>query len=197
MQITNVSFVKSVAEIKDLPGDGKPHIAFVGRSNAGKSSLINSLVKSDICRVSATPGRTRLVNLFDVDGRWILADLPGYGYAKASKKSREQFASLIYDYLASSTDIRLVVVVTDARTGLTDLDQEMLELLRSGKFPLVVVANKIDKLSKTEARGAEERLAAQVREPVVAASSLTGAGRGELLAHVSRALQPSSSDAKY
>ena len=187
MQTSNITFVKSVADIAELPRDGKPHVAFVGRSNAGKSSLINALAKSDVSRVSATPGRTRLVNLFDA-GTWLLADLPGYGYAKASKKDRQQFASLIYDYLAGSQDLRLAVVALDARIGPTDLDLEMFELLRSGKIPFVIVANKIDKLSKTEARAAADRIASMAREPVIAHSALTGQGRGELLEYIEREL---------
>src|SRR5690349_474674 len=118
----NVTFLKSAPHIEDLPESNKPHIAFVGRSNVGKSSLLNDLAGTKgLAKVSSQPGRTQMVNLFDVDNRFFLVDLPGYGYAKASKTARDRYSDLIRDYLWQAHQIRLVVLVIDSRLGPTDL----------------------------------------------------------------------------
>lgn len=184
-------FVKSVVDLAELPKGTKPHIALVGRSNVGKSSLLNHLTQEkNLARVSAQPGRTQTINLFDIDGRFFLVDLPGYGFAKTSKANREQFNGMIHDYLWLTQQLKLVLLIIDARIGLTELDRAMLHELQSGRIPLVVVLNKIDKLSKSE-------LATQLRTihtdipdvSLLPHSNVTGKGRGEIWHHIERAVR--------
>ena len=176
-------FVKSATTVSDLPAGSRPHVAFVGRSNVGKSSLLNALTgQKGLARVSATPGRTQMINVFDADGAYFLIDLPGYGYAKASKEKREVFASIIQEYLWNAPSLKLVLQIIDARHGLTDLDQEMLTFLRHAKIPVVIVANKVDKLSRSEALAMRRELEKTYSDAkIIFHSNVTGDGRGEIL----------------
>lgn len=152
MEITSAQFVKGIVGPDAALEKAFPQVAFVGRSNAGKSSLINFLAKKkNLARVSVTPGRTREINLYLINDRIYFLDLPGYGYAKASRAARLELKKIIQGYLFESPYAqKKVVLVTDAKTGPTKLDLEMLELLeRSGK-DVVIVANKIDKVKKSE-----------------------------------------------
>ncbi len=144
------TFLKSVTDVTELP-ENKPHVAIVGRSNVGKSSLVNALTGGQkLAHVSATPGRTQLINLFDVDKRYVLVDLPGYGFAKVPKAKRGALTDLVMDYLANADALTLVLAMIDARHGPTDLDKDMFFHLLESRIPFVVVANKADKLSKSE-----------------------------------------------
>ena len=145
------TFLKSATAIDQLPNNDRPQVVMVGRSNVGKSTLINHLVgQKGLAHVSATPGRTQLINLYDVERRFYLVDLPGYGYAKASKTRRADFRALIDAYLASVPQMQLVLLIIDARVSLTELDEEMLEMLTHAHKSLVLIVNKIDKLSRAE-----------------------------------------------
>lgn len=147
----NSEFVSSTTDIARLPHNDRPHIALVGRSNVGKSSLINALTKrTDLARVSSGPGRTQTMNLYAIDGRYYLMDLPGYGYAKTSKEQRAVFADMLNVYLAEVQQIALVLVVLDARLGPTADDQEMIDYLYTLGIPFLILANKIDKLKPQE-----------------------------------------------
>lgn len=146
----SAEFVAATTRLEDLPRKGKPQVAIVGRSNVGKSSLINHLFqRNDLARVSSTPGRTATVNLYDI-GKVYLVDLPGYGFTKERGK-RVAFADLIMNYLSETPDLKLVLVVIDAYVGPTDMDTEMFGYLHSLQMPLVIIVNKIDKLSKGQA----------------------------------------------
>lgn len=184
-------FVKSALRIEDFPPGDKPQIAMVGRSNVGKSSLINDLIGSkDLARVSAEPGRTRLINIFDVDKRFFLVDLPGYGYAKTSKEKRAGFADLISSYLWESQQLKLVVLIIDARIGPTDLDREMISVLMAANIPFVMVANKIDKLSRSEAINLSRQLDAYFPgTPIIPHSSITSEGKGEIRAMIDKVIK--------
>lgn len=183
-------FLKSYADPQLLPQEGLPQVAFLGRSNAGKSSLINALTGvKDLARTSATPGQTKLVNFFDVGRRYHLVDLPGYGYAQKSKGEREQLSALIQGYLHVSSLLRLAVVIVDSRLGPTDADEEMMEYLNSIGVPFVIVANKIDKLSRSEMTRSVNAIRAQYPQQLVIAHSIvTGAGKGELNDRIHQAL---------
>lgn len=177
------TFLKSLPSAKDVPQQGLPHIAFVGRSNVGKSSLINHITgMKGLARVSAEPGRTQMINLFDMDGKFLLVDLPGYGYAKTSKTKREAFSALIHDYLWQAMLLKHVFVIIDARHGVTELDQEMMSYLRSAKISYSLVVNKIDKLSRSELTMRMRALEAQFPEAdLLPHSNVTGAGKGEIM----------------
>ncbi|MBP6944692.1 YihA family ribosome biogenesis GTP-binding protein [Patescibacteria group bacterium] len=178
-----ITFLKSATKLEELPNDTKPQIAFVGRSNVGKSSLLNHLTgQKDLARVSAEPGRTQTINLFNVDGRYYLVDLPGYGFAKTSKAKRQDFAGMLRDYLWQAQQLRLVLLMIDARVGPTDLDRDMLAYLDSGKIPVVLIVNKIDKLSNSESINLQRMLESQYPQiSFIPHSNVTGKGRGEIL----------------
>jgi GTP-binding protein len=161
-----------------------PEVAFAGRSNVGKSSLINKLVRrKKLARVSNTPGRTREINFFDINGQFVLADLPGYGYARVSKERRAEWLPLIEGYLRSSPTVRGVVQLLDARRTPNDDDLLMLEFLASQGTPTIVVATKIDKLRSAERA---QHLAVLVgaagieADQLIPFSAVTGEGRDEL-----------------
>jgi GTP-binding protein len=166
------------------PDSTLPEVAFAGRSNVGKSSLINRLVnRKRLARVSNTPGRTREINFFRVNDDFVLVDLPGYGYAKISKETRAAWRPLIEGYLRDSRNLRGIVQLLDARHDPTPDDLQMLEFLADLEVPTVVVATKIDKLPR--ARVAERvrevaRAAGVGEQQVVPFSATTGVGRVEL-----------------
>jgi GTP-binding protein len=161
-----------------------PEVAFAGRSNVGKSSLLNRLVRRrGFARVSNTPGRTREINFFRVNNAFVLVDLPGYGYARVSKTDREAWRPLIEGYLRSEPGPRGVVQLIDVRREPSQEDRQMLDFLADTGLPTIVVVTKIDKLSS---RAATERVAGLGRDlaidpdQIIPFSAVTGAGRDEL-----------------
>ena len=151
MKVESATFVKSVMRIEECPRDGRPEIAFVGRSNVGKSSLLNTLLnRKGLAKTSRTPGKTQTINFFDVNGRLYFVDLPGYGYAKVPKGVKEQWSRVMTAYLRGRDPLRLVVQLLDARHTPSELDHEMIELLRRARVPVLLVATKIDKLNRNE-----------------------------------------------
>ena len=171
-----------------------PEIAFAGRSNVGKSSLLNSLVRRKaFARVSRTPGRTREINFFEVNGRLVLVDLPGYGYARISKERRAEWKPLIEGYLRRSPNLRGVVQLIDARRDPTDDDLQMLDFLSEVGAPTIVAITKVDKLGTT-ARAARIRLLTAALglddDQVIPFSAVTGLGRDELAAAIVSLTEP-------
>ena len=159
MKIRDVRFVKSAPGWATLPDDGRAEIAFVGRSNVGKSSLLNYLVgRRQIAHTSGTPGKTTALNYYlvnaDAEGRggFYLVDLPGYGYAKASKAQRAKWQQLIGRYVTEREPLRTVFHLVDSRHPPTKLDEELIALLRGGPVPYVILLTKADKLSKNQQR---------------------------------------------
>ena len=163
-----------------------PEVAFAGRSNVGKSSLLNRLVhRKGFARVSTTPGRTREIHFFKVNGTFVLADLPGYGYARISKARRAEWRPLIEGYLSESPQLRGVVQLLDVRHDPTGDDLVMLDFLARLGMPVIVVVTKVDKLSAAQAAERVAVLTTQLGldpEQVIAFSARTGAGRDELAA---------------
>ena len=151
MIIKKAKFQTSLSEFKDFPGQGLPEIAFAGKSNVGKSSLINALThNSKLARTSSEPGKTRLVNFFLLNDSFYLVDLPGYGFARASKQEKEKWSGMIEGYLQKSENLRHVVQLVDIRHAPTEEDQMMTNYLRHYEIPFTVVATKADKLSKAQ-----------------------------------------------
>jgi GTP-binding protein len=152
MNINSAVFVKGVIGDDYMQGDSKPQIAFLGRSNVGKSSVINSLLeRKNLARSSATPGKTTEANFYLINDEFYLVDFPGFGFAKMSKKERDKIAKRILWYLQySPVRPHLVVLVIDAQVGLTDMDKEMLHILKSHGHRTLVIANKADKLNQSE-----------------------------------------------
>ena len=162
MNFQNTVFIRSAASIRDFPRDQMPRVVFAGRSNVGKSSTINRIVgKKGFARVSSVPGKTVFVNLFQVDGKGWLVDLPGYGYSKTSQQERTRYSKLIEDYFAADLEqITHIYMIVDARHKPTADDVTMVQWVRQVGRPLTVVANKLDKLKKSEI----EQNLARIRE---------------------------------
>lgn len=190
MKITSAKFIKSLVGDDDVLYDGTPQVAFIGRSNVGKSSVINVLAQQkDLARSSPTPGHTKVINLFLINKQFYLVDLPGYGFARGSKENREILRELIDWYLfESEVSQGAVVLIVDAKVGLTDLDREMLaDLSQSGKN-VIVLANKIDKLKRGEQTKQIKMVSEQVAPyPVIPFSTIDKTGLGELINQLARA----------
>lgn len=166
------------------PASGLPEIAFSGRSNVGKSSLLNRLVqRKALARVSKTPGKTREINFFEVNRELVLVDLPGYGFARVSKGQRAEWRPLIEGYLKKSEQLRGVVQLLDARHAPTGDDLQMVEFLAELGVPAIFALTKVDKLTKSALARRVEEFAEELgvtREQLVPFSSVTGQGRDEL-----------------
>ena len=177
-------FAGSAAAAEQFPREGLPEVAFLGRSNVGKSSLLNALAGTKgLARVSSTPGRTRLVNFFRVGSELLLADLPGYGYARVPEAMRQGWERLVTSYLVGREALVLSVFVVDARREPTDGDETLRSYLDHGGLPYVVAATKVDKLGRGEASRRRRALAQGIGRravSVVAVSAVTGEGIGEL-----------------
>ena len=183
--IKSVEFLGGMATVDGWrPPPGLPEVAFAGRSNVGKSSVINTLVRRrKTARVSNTPGRTREINFFDVNGAFVLADLPGYGYARISKEARATWRPLIEGYLTGSSALRGVVQMLDARRTPTDDDLHMLDFLAKTQLPTIVVATKVDKLRAAEREQRMKTLALEAGidgDQLIPFSAVTREGRDEL-----------------
>jgi GTP-binding protein len=182
-------FVRGASEIDDVPKSRLPEIAFAGRSNAGKSSLVNALTgRKTLARVSNTPGRTREINFFSLGGRLMLADLPGYGYARVSKADHARWTETIFAYLRGRANLRRAVLLIDARRGLMENDIEVMGLLDKAAMSYQLVLTKIDKLHSGEREEVRAKVLAQslrhgaAHPEILATSSLTGEGVPELRA---------------
>ena len=148
------TFVGGVAQLADLPAPGLPEIAFAGRSNVGKSSLLNALTnRKSLARTSNTPGRTRELNFFDLDGRLTLVDLPGYGYARASKTDIRRWNQTLRDYLRGRPTLARLCLLVDARHGIKAGDEEMMEMLDAAAVVYRLILTKMDKLKAGERTG--------------------------------------------
>jgi GTP-binding protein len=190
MRILTAEFIRSCAGPEQFLKSDLPEVAFIGRSNVGKSSLINSLLqRRGLAKVSRTPGKTRLVNLFRITSddpglaRFVVVDLPGYGYARVSKALRAQWAPLIEEYLGGSEQLRVVVLLVESRV-LSEQDRETIAWLLSVGRPPIVVATKVDKLKMSERVGALRQLQKGLElaegDAVIPYSSVTGEGRERL-----------------
>jgi GTP-binding protein len=184
--IRNVEFIGGMAEKHGWrPDSSLPEIAFAGRSNVGKSSLLNTLVRrKSFARVSRTPGRTREINFFRINNAFVLVDLPGYGYARISKEQKAEWKPLIESYLRRTTQLRGIVLLLDIRREPSDDDRAMLDFLAEMEVPTIVALTKADKLSKKAASERAAEIAGALSldsEQVILFSAHSGAGRVELL----------------
>jgi GTP-binding protein len=167
------SFFASAATPSDLPPEGRPEIAFAGRSNVGKSSAINALAgRRRLAFVSKTPGRTQMINFFDLGGAGWLVDLPGYGYAKVPRALRAGWEALVGGYLSSRQSLAGVVALMDARHPLTPHDRQLLEWLQPRALPCLVLLTKSDKLSRAEARRTLDQVRRELSGAGVAAEAM-------------------------
>lgn len=152
MNITSATFRCSSQKLSQCPADNRHEFAFIGRSNVGKSSLINMLTDSpSLAKVSSTPGKTKLINHFLINGNWYLVDLPGYGYARVSKSERREFSKLILDYVLEREQMHFLFVLVDSRLEPQKIDLDFINLLGEHGIPFGIVFTKCDKLSSNQA----------------------------------------------
>ncbi len=184
------TFITSVASLDKLYKTDKPIIAIVGKSNVGKSSVINMLAGSNkLARTSVTPGRTRLINYFDF-GDFVLADLPGYGYAKVSKQEKEKWATLLESFILNEK-LSLIISLVDIRHDPTEDDLMMINFLYHYRLPFVIVATKADKLSKSQIKPQLSKIATKLKVGVMditPSSAEKGIGKAEIFALISNAI---------
>ena len=196
MRISEAKFAGSSTRVCQKPRRKLPEFAFIGRSNVGKSSLINALCGNGrLAMTSATPGKTKLVNHFLINDSWYLVDLPGYGYAKAGRKGREEIAAVINDYILNSGELVLLFVLIDSRHDIGTLDKDFIARLGEEGIPFALVMTKCDKQGPNVLAAQIERDMEILREhweelpPVFTTSSLTGRGREEILDHIDNILK--------
>ena len=201
--INKAVFKCSSEKISQVPKDKLPDIAFIGRSNVGKSSLINMLTKhKGLAKVSATPGKTRLINHFTINDSWYLVDLPGYGYARTGKSTRNTFAKIITDYVFKCEKMHFLFVLVDSRLEPQKIDLEFIEQLGMNGVPFGIIFTKADKLSKTQLQHSvatyQKTLAEQWEElpPMFTSSSEKGTGRDEIVDYIEAILKNFNKDSK-
>ena len=196
MKIKDVQFSGSSTRVGGRPSRKLPEFAFIGRSNVGKSSLINMLCqRKALAKTSQTPGKTRLVNHFAVNDKWYLVDLPGYGFAKASDRERKEISAVIEDYIINSDDLVLLFVLVDARHELGRIDHDFMVRLAQAEVPFSIIFTKADKLGpvalQRQMDAARKVLSAdwEVLPEMFATSSETGLGRDEVLSYIDNILK--------
>ena len=196
MKITSAEFVKSAFDRSHWLTDKRPEIAFLGRSNVGKSSLLNSLLlRKSLARTSNTPGRTQSINFFLVNDRFYFADLPGYGYAKVSKTMRSDWGKMAEQYLSEREQLVLSIQLIDSRHTPTELDRQLHEWLTFGQKPYIIVATKSDKLSNNQLTKNLSAIAKLLPgAPVIAYSAQTGKGRDAVWSQIESAVNTFSNN---
>ena len=195
MNITSAIFHLSAPDLESCPPPTLPEFAFIGRSNVGKSSLLNMLSgQKDLARVSATPGFTKLINFFTMNKVWRLVDLPGYGFAQVARENKAKFNEAVAEYLTHRTNLICVFALIDSRHEPQKLDLEFIHWLASNSVPFILVFTKIDKSKPTQVLKNIELFKQSIAEwcesppEILTCSSVTRRGRAELLAVVDRAL---------
>ena len=188
MKINSAEFITSAPDFESCPESPFSEVAFIGRSNVGKSSLINFLTNRDgLARTSSTPGHTTLINFFRINDSWTMVDLPGYGYAKRSKADRERFHQFVSDYLTNRTNLRCVFILIDARLPPQQLDIEFTEWVVNCRIPFALIYTKIDKTKATPLRQNIEKFKEALAErcdgtpEILTCSTKSGTGRYEIL----------------
>ena len=190
MKITSAEFLKSSFQESDWPGDLKPEIAFMGRSNVGKSSVINSLLNTrGLARTSNTPGRTQSLNFFDINNSFRFVDLPGFGYARVPKSLRLGWGEMVTSYLAKRQQLVLSIQLVDSRHEPTKLDLQLHEWLEHSAKPRLIVATKSDKLSNNDLKMSLKRAQRVFKtDTVIAFSARNGSGCDELWRTIEKSL---------
>lgn len=191
MNIRSAVFKCSSEKLSQIPADELPEFAFIGRSNVGKSSLINMITdRPGLAKVSATPGKTRLINHFLINDSWYLVDLPGYGYAKVSKSTKEKFNKLILDYVTKAEKMVFLFVLVDSRHEAQQIDLEFIEMLVSNGVPFGIVFTKSDKLGQNQIISNVEKYKRTLRQiwadlpPLFITSSEKKSGRDAILTFI-------------
>ena len=196
MKISDARFAGSSVRVSQKPGRKLPEFAFIGRSNVGKSSLVNMLCANNrLAMTSSTPGKTKVVNHFLINDSWYLVDLPGYGYAKLGRKGREEIAAVIKDYITGSGELQLLFVLIDSRHDIGQVDVDFIAELGEHGVPFALIFTKCDKQGPVALEAQIERdremLLRQWEElpPMFRSSSMKGSGRDEILGYIEKILK--------
>ncbi|MBV6644754.1 MAG: ribosome biogenesis GTP-binding protein YihA/YsxC [Cyclobacteriaceae bacterium] len=190
-RIYTAEFVKSSAKLADCPAPDRPEYAFIGRSNVGKSSLINLLTnKKKLAKISSRPGKTQLINHFEIDERWYLVDLPGYGWAKVSKTEKAKWKKMINEYLTERENLVNIFVLVDSRHDPQDIDLDFMRWLGRRQLPFAIIFTKTDKQGKTQTQSNVAKYKKILRKsweelpPVLMSSSADGTGKDEIINYI-------------
>ncbi len=196
MRIKSVNFVKSSEHISKCPQPTKGEFAFIGRSNVGKSSLINMLMnKKSLAKISSTPGKTQLINHFLVNDQWYLVDLPGYGWAKASKMNKLKWGKMIRSYLLGRENLATTLVLVDIRLDPQEIDTSFISWMGEKQLPFMIIFTKSDKLSKNKIQGAVQKYKHTLQKtweeipPMIISSSKNSIGKDEILTYLEEVLK--------
>lgn len=196
MKITKAEFVQSSTRVDQKPADKLPEFAFIGRSNVGKSSLINMLCSNGkLAKTSQTPGKTKLVNHFRINDRWYLVDLPGYGYAKLSARDREELQRVIWDYIHRSGELVMLFVLVDSRHDMQEIDLRFMASLGEEGIPFGIIFTKGDKSGPNVLAAQIEKNKARLLEdweelpPIFVSSAVSASGKTEILDYIGQVLQ--------
>lgn len=192
MNIKSAVYKTSVVSGDKILNSGKPEFAFVGRSNVGKSSLINNLTNNkNLAKASSTPGKTKMINYFEINNQFMFVDLPGYGYAKVGKSQLDIWSSLIDVYLKNSNDLQTVFVLLDIRHEPSLQDRQMIEYLVYNNLPFMVIATKADKIAKSKIKSYLNTIVKTLNireEMIIVSSSQSGLGRDKILNYIENKL---------
>ncbi len=191
MKILSAEFVISAVGSKQFPEDDKPHIAIAGRSNVGKSSLINALLhRKNLVKTSVTPGKTQMINFFIINKQFYFVDLPGYGYARVPRAVTDAWAPMIEGYIKDALELRAVVVLLDARREPDARDVRLVEWLRQYNIPAIYAMTKTDKLNRQEAQQARQTIKSQlgIEDTPILTSAKNGQGIKELWGEIRKRL---------
>ncbi|WP_339228302.1 ribosome biogenesis GTP-binding protein YihA/YsxC [Oceanobacillus sp. FSL K6-2867] len=184
MKVTNAEIVISAVSQKQYPGDMLPEIALAGRSNVGKSSFINKLInRKNLARTSSKPGKTQTLNFYKINESFYFVDVPGYGYAKVSKKEREKWGGMMEEYFTTRETLKAVILVSDLRHEPTKDDLQMYEFLKYHELPVIIIATKLDKIPKNKraqhVKRTKQTFQVAPEDIVIPFSSETGEGKDE------------------
>ena len=196
MRILSAEFLTSATGPKQFPSDRRPQIAFAGRSNVGKSSVINALLhRRNLVKTSATPGKTQLINFFIVNDAFYFVDLPGYGYARVPYAVTDAWGPMIEGYLKGSPELRAVVMLLDVRREPDERDVRLIEWLRQYDIPAIYAVTKADKLNRQEAERARRNIFSRLKitEPVLLTSAKNGQGMKELWGEINKKMKDEKS----
>ena len=191
MKVKTAKFLVSNSDYNKCPSTGKPEFAFIGRSNVGKSSLINALTeRKALAKVSGKPGKTQLINHFEINDEWYLVDLPGYGWAKVSKTSRSEFDKIITGYLENREELITIFVLIDIRLEPQKIDQEFIQWMGENGIPFTMLYTKCDKLSRQKIQNSINLWKKTLKQNwaelpnMIATSSVDGSGREDVLNYI-------------